>query len=65
MAKKRLTITLSPAVLEYLENTAKEKGLSKSAVITVALEEYKKGQKKSIKKRAILAGRSLVKYAIC
>ncbi|MCD5250652.1 ribbon-helix-helix protein, CopG family [Enterococcus faecalis] len=47
MAKKRLTITLSPAVLEYLENTAKEKGLSKSAVITVALEEYKKGQKKA------------------
>lgn len=64
MAKKRLTITLSPAVLEYLENTAKEKGLSKSAVITVALEEYKKGQKKH-KKRAILVGRSLVKYAIC
>lgn len=43
--KKRLTISLSPSVLETLEKLAKEKGLSKSAMITVALEEYKKGQK--------------------
>lgn len=43
--KKRLTITLSEQVLEYLENVAKNKGLSKSALITIALEEYKKGQK--------------------
>lgn len=43
--KKRLTITLSEQVLEYLENVAKDKGLSKSALITIALAEYKKGQK--------------------
>ncbi|HHR3030819.1 TPA: CopG family transcriptional regulator [Listeria monocytogenes] len=43
--KKRLTITLSEQVLEYLDKVAKEKGLSKSALITIALEEYKKGQK--------------------
>lgn len=43
--KKRLTITLAESVLDNLERVAKEKGLSKSAVITIALEEYKKGQK--------------------
>ena len=43
--KKRLTITLSEQVLEYLDKVAKEKGLSKSSLITIALEEYKKGQK--------------------
>lgn len=43
--KKRLTISLSPSVLEDLEKLAKEKGLSKSAMITLILEEYKKGQK--------------------
>lgn len=43
--KKRLTITLADSVLENLEKTANEKGLSKSAIITLALEEYMKGQK--------------------
>ena len=42
--KKRLTITLSDSVLENLEKMAKELGLSKSAMISVALENYKKGQ---------------------
>ena len=42
--KKRLTITLSDSVLENLEKMAKEMGLSKSAMISVALENYKKGQ---------------------
>ena len=44
--KKRLTITLSDSVLENLEKMAKEMGLSKSAMISVALENYKKGQVK-------------------
>lgn len=43
--KKRLTVTLSEKVYSDLEKIAKEKGLSKSAMLTVALEEYKKGQK--------------------
>lgn len=43
--KKRLTVTLSENVLSYLAEIAKDKGLSKSALITVALEEYKKSQK--------------------
>ncbi|EGO7794281.1 MULTISPECIES: ribbon-helix-helix domain-containing protein [Enterococcus] len=38
--KKRITISLSDKVLENLENLSKEKGLSKSAMITLALEEY-------------------------
>ena len=44
--KKRLTITLSDSVLQNLEKMAKEMGLSKSAMISVALENYKKGQEK-------------------
>ncbi|EAG8774275.1 TPA: ribbon-helix-helix protein, CopG family [Listeria monocytogenes] len=43
--KKRLTITLAESVLDDLEKMAKEKGLSKSALITITLGEYKKGQK--------------------
>ena len=44
--KKRLTITLAPNVYESLEKLSKEKGLSKSAMLTVAFTEYvKKGQK--------------------
>ncbi|EAE2802140.1 TPA: CopG family transcriptional regulator [Listeria monocytogenes] len=43
--KKRLTITLAESVLDDLEKMAKEKGLSKSALITIALGKYKKGQK--------------------
>ncbi|HEL1766899.1 TPA: CopG family transcriptional regulator [Streptococcus suis] len=44
--KRRLTITLSDSVLENLKKMAKEMGLSKSAMIAVALENYKKGQEK-------------------
>ncbi len=45
--KKRFTITMSESVYAYLEELCKEKGLSKSAMLTVTLEEYKKtkGQK--------------------
>lgn len=43
--KKRLTITLSQNVHDDLDKIAKEKGLSKSALLTIAFEEYKKGQK--------------------
>lgn len=46
LMKKRLTITLSESVLENLEKMAKDMGLSKSAMISVALENYKKGQEK-------------------
>ena len=41
-------------MLENLEKMAKEMGLSKSAMISVALENYKKGQVKN--KKAELAG---------
>ena len=45
--KERLTISLSKIVLEELERLAKEKGLSKSGLLTVAFDEYlKKSQKK-------------------
>ena len=46
MKKKRLTITLSDSVFKNLEDMAKELGLSKSGMISVALENYKKGQVK-------------------
>ena len=36
---------MAESVLDELEKMAKEKGLSKSALITIALGEYKKGQK--------------------
>lgn len=43
--KKRLTISLSDNIFKYLEEIAKESGLSKSAMITVALENYRKAEK--------------------
>ncbi|CJF53370.1 MULTISPECIES: CopG family transcriptional regulator [Bacilli] len=43
--KRRFTISLSDSFYEYLEKLCKEKGLSKSAMITLILEEYKKGEK--------------------
>lgn len=43
--KKRLTISLSENIYSILEDLAKKKGLSKSAVISIAVEEFKKGQK--------------------
>ena len=56
--KKRLTITLSSQVLKYLSETAKNKGLSKSALITVALENTRKGKIKHKKERTRLKVRS-------
>lgn len=38
--KKRITISLSDKVLENLEKLSKDKGLSKSAMITLAIDEY-------------------------
>jgi metal-responsive CopG/Arc/MetJ family transcriptional regulator len=44
--KKRFTITLSDSFYEYLEKLCiRKKGLSKSAMITLILDEYKKGEK--------------------
>lgn len=43
--KKRLTISLAKNVFEDLEKMAKDKGLSKSALLTIAIENLKKGQK--------------------
>lgn len=43
--KKRLSVSLPVHVLADLEVLAKEKGVSKSVLIMLALEEYKKGQK--------------------
>jgi len=45
--KRRFTITMSESVYKYLEQVCEEKGLSKSAMLTVALEEYKRQQKKA------------------
>ena len=42
LMKKRLTITLSDTVLDNLEEMAKQMGLSKSAMISVSLENFKK-----------------------
>jgi len=44
--RKRLNITLSESVMKTLENLSTEMGLSKSAVIAVALENFKKEREK-------------------
>lgn len=44
--KKRLTITMSDLVYKRLSDMSKEKGLSKSALITVALDEFLKNSGK-------------------
>lgn len=43
--KKRIMISLTEEQSKELEKMAKEKGFSKSAIVALALEEYKKGQK--------------------
>ena len=44
--KERITISLTRQALKELEELAKERGMTKSVVIMLALEEYKKkGQK--------------------
>lgn len=43
--KKRITISLPEYVLNEMEALAKEKGMTKSILIMLAFEEYKKGQK--------------------
>jgi len=43
--KKRVMISLTEEQNSELEKLAKTKGFSKSAIVVVALEEYKKGQK--------------------
>ena len=43
--KKRIMISLTKEQDEELKKLAKKKGFSKSAIVAIALEEYKKGQK--------------------
>lgn len=43
--KKRVMVSLTKKQVEILDNLAKEKGFSKSTIIALALEEYKKGEK--------------------
>lgn len=45
--KKRLTITLAESIYEDLEKLALAKGLSKSALITIAIRNIKEGEKKA------------------
>jgi hypothetical protein len=40
MANKQISVILAPHVHASLEKLAKEKGLKKSAIITIALEKY-------------------------
>lgn len=44
--KKRLTITMSDLIYKRLSDVSKEKGLSKSALITVALDKFLKNDGK-------------------
>lgn len=43
--KKRVMVSLTKKQVEILDNLAKEKGFSKSTIMALALEEYKKGEK--------------------
>lgn len=52
--KERITISLTPQALKELEELAKERGMTKSVVITLALEEYKrKGKNENKKERPL------------
>jgi len=42
---KKVQITLKPHVVAILEDYAKEKGISKSAVISLALEKFVREEK--------------------
>lgn len=42
IGKKRIQITLSESQLEKLEKISKEKGLSKSVVVSLAIDELGK-----------------------
>lgn len=42
--KKRVLITMSKEVAEQFENLSKEQGLSKSALVTLWVNNSKKGQ---------------------
>ena len=44
--KKKIDDNINDSVFKNLEDMAKELGLSKSGMISVALENYKKGQVK-------------------
>ena len=43
--KKRVMVSLTKKQVEMFDNLAKEKGFSKSTIIALALENYKKGEK--------------------
>lgn len=43
--KKRITISLTNEQFRLLEQLAQFKGFTKSAVVALALESYKKGEK--------------------
>ncbi|HHW9824864.1 TPA: CopG family transcriptional regulator [Staphylococcus aureus] len=43
--KQRLMVSLTKKQVELLNDLAREKGFSKSAIIALALEEYMKGEK--------------------
>lgn len=45
MAGKKITMSLSEKTLQMLEQIAEEKGVKKSAIIALAVEEYYRGQK--------------------
>lgn len=48
MAGKKITMSLSEKTVEILEEIAKEKGLKKSAIVTLAVLEYVAKQKGEI-----------------
>lgn len=45
MAGKKITMSLSEKTLQMLEQIAEEKGVKKSAIIALAVEEYFRAQK--------------------
>lgn len=49
MRKQRIMISLTDSQVEFLEQEAKEKGLTKSSVIAILIEEAKKLDRKEKK----------------
>ena len=44
--KKRVSVSLSQSVIDNLNKLSENKGISKSAIVTIALENFEKGTQK-------------------
>nr|AGO03658.1 putative plasmid copy-number control protein [Lacticaseibacillus paracasei] len=63
--KKRITVSLTEDQYFTLENLAKEKGFSKSAILALALENYSRKELEQKNKRKLGLGKTIVSAKHC